>query len=141
MQRIVIDTNVIVSALIQRSYPYLIVNEAFSNKDIKICISEELLEEYVNVLNREKFKKFPDFEANAQALLVDIVNYALMYSPKTKINVISDKDDNKLLEVSEAANVHFLITGNHNDFTMKRYKTTKIVTPKEYWEEVVMKKK
>lgn len=141
MQKIVIDTNVIVSALIQRSYPYLIVNEAFSNKNIRICISEELLEEYVDVLNREKFKKFPDFEANTQALLVDIVNYALMYSPKTKINVISDKDDNKLLEVSEAANAHFLITGNHNDFTMKRYKTTKIVTPKEYWAEVVMKKK
>jgi putative PIN family toxin of toxin-antitoxin system len=139
MQKIVIDTNVIVSALIQRSYPYLILNEAFSNKNIKVCISEELLEEYIHVLNREKFKKFPDFEANAQFLLLDIANYSQIYAPNRKIDIISDKDDNKLLEIAEAAKAHFLITGNHNDFTMKQYKTTRIVTPKEYWEEVMMK--
>jgi uncharacterized protein len=52
MQRLVIDTNVFVSSLIQRGYPYLITRELFSNNDIQLCVSDEILEEYYDVLNR-----------------------------------------------------------------------------------------
>ena len=134
MQKVVIDTNVLVSSLIQRGYPYLIVNEIFDNRDIEMCISDELFEEYLNVLNRKKFSKFLDFEANARALLLDIETYAKSYSPTVKLDIISDKDDNKLLELAEASKADFLITGNHHDFTINQYKATKIVNPKEYWE-------
>lgn len=40
MQKIVIDTNVMVSSLIQKSYPYTIVNELFIDNKIKLCVSE-----------------------------------------------------------------------------------------------------
>ena len=43
MQKIVIDTNVLVSALIQRSYPYLIVSELFIESKIQLCVSDDLL--------------------------------------------------------------------------------------------------
>ena len=134
MQKIVIDTNVLVSSLIQRGYPHLIVNEVFDNRNIEMCISDELFEEYLNVLNRKKFSRFPDFEANAHALLLDIETYARSYLPTMKLDIISDKDDNKLLELAEASEADFLITGNHHDFTIDQYKTTKIVNPKKYWE-------
>jgi len=49
MQKIVIDTNVFVSALIQRGYPFYIINELFFENKIKLCISDELLEEYFEV--------------------------------------------------------------------------------------------
>jgi predicted nucleic acid-binding protein len=39
-----------------------------------------------------------------------------------------------ILELAEESNANFIITGNTNDFTMPEYKKTKIVTPKEYWE-------
>lgn len=61
MQRIVIDTNVIISSLIQKSYPYAILNELFIDDKIEMCVSEELLAEYYDVLKREKFAKFHDF--------------------------------------------------------------------------------
>ncbi len=70
----------------------------------------------------------------AQALLVDIEARAVKYYPTVKLNIISDLDDNKFLELAESCNAEFLITGNTNDFTMKVYKETKIVTPKQYWE-------
>jgi putative PIN family toxin of toxin-antitoxin system len=133
MQKIIIDTNVFVSSLIQRSYPYYIVSEVFSNRRIKLCISEELMEEYINVLNRDKFSKFQDFAANAKVLLKDIERIAAIFSPSTKFNIIKDVDDNKLLELSYCAKADFLITGNTNDFTMKEFKKTKIVSPAEYW--------
>jgi len=69
MQKIVVDTNVLVSALIQHSYPYYIVFEIFSNDDIQLYLSDELFAEYFNVLKRNKFAKYPDFIANSQALL------------------------------------------------------------------------
>jgi putative PIN family toxin of toxin-antitoxin system len=133
MQKIVVDTNVLVSALIQRSYPYHIVQELFSNDYIQLCLSDELFAEYYNVLNRKKFSKFPDFISNAQALLIDIEKRATKYYPTIRLKIISDSDDNKLLELAETCNANFLITGNTNDFTMNEYKGTKILCPKDYW--------
>ena len=45
MEKVVIDTNVIVSALIQRGYPNLIINELFIENRIQLCISEQLMAE------------------------------------------------------------------------------------------------
>ncbi len=134
MQKVIIDTNVLVSALLQRSYPYHIINALFFERKITACISVEVFDEYYEVLSRKKFAKYPDFISNAQAILVDIEKRATKFRPKSKINIISDQDDNKFLELAEESNADFLITGNTKDFTMEKYKTTKIVTPKEYWE-------
>lgn len=139
MQKIVIDTNVLVSALIQRSYPYHIVVEAFSNNKIQICLSDELFREYFNVLGRKKFSNYPDFFANAQALLIDTEKIATKYYPTVHLEIINDVDDNKLLELAETCHADFLITGNTNDFTLKEYKGTRIMTPKEYWTEYMTK--
>ena len=87
------------------------------------------------MLNRKKFAKFPDFISNAQTLLVDIEKKSVKYLPVTRIEIINDPDDNKLLELAEISNADFLITGNTNDFTIREYKGTKIVSPREYWTE------
>lgn len=125
MERLVIDTNVFVSSIIQYSYPYLIVRELFSNNDLKLCISNEILEEYYNVLNREKFSKFPDFVIKAQMLLAKIEIKAIKYSPTIRVSLIKDLSDNKFLELSETCNANFLITGNTNDFTIKNIRALK----------------
>lgn len=134
MQKIVIDTNVLVSALIQRGYPYLIVNALFIEQKIALCISDALTAEYYDVLNRKKFSKYPDFISKAEMLLADIATKAIWFYPKIKLQIINDIDDNKLLELAVESKAEFLITGNTNDFTMSKYKKTKIVTPKEYYE-------
>jgi len=134
MQKIIIDTNVFVSALIQRNYPYYIVDSLFSNQNIKLCISNEVLKEYQEVLNREKFSRFTDFFAQAQILLSEIERVSEKYYPQVKLDIIQDIDDNKFLELAETCKADFLITGNSNDFSMQAYKTTRIITPKDYWE-------
>jgi predicted nucleic acid-binding protein len=40
-----------------------------------------------------------------------------------------------ILELADECSADFIITGNTNDFTFSTYKRTKIVTPKEYWED------
>lgn len=134
MQKVVIDTNVIVSALIQKNYPFLIIDELFIEDKIHLCVSEDLMQEYFDVLSRPKFSNFPDFVAKAESLLIDIGQKAEIYNITIKLDIISDVDDNMILELAETCNADFVITGNTNDFTMSEYKNTKIVTPKEYWE-------
>jgi uncharacterized protein len=134
MQKIVIDTNVIVSSLIQKNYPYLIVNDLFIEDKFHLCVSDELLTEYYDVLSREKFAKFQGFFIKAESILADIESKALKFHPRIKLDLISDKDDNMILELADECEADFIITGNTNDFTFLTYKQTKIVTPKEYWE-------
>lgn len=134
MQKIVIDTNVIVSALIQRSFPYHIINELFIENKVQLCVSDGLLAEYFEVLARPKFSKFNDFSIRAEALLVEIETKAIKYAPTIKLDLISDADDNMILELADECLADFVITGNSTDFTFSIYKKTKIVSPKEYWD-------
>ncbi len=95
--RLILDTNVLVSALIQRNYPYFIVDRVLADDTLQLCLSEQLLAEYVEVLNREKFSRFPDFHFRAQTLLADLETRALKFSPTIRLNIISDPADNRLL--------------------------------------------
>jgi uncharacterized protein len=90
--------------------------------------------EYYAVLERSKFAKFQEFTAKARVVLANIEIKATLYEPKITLNLISDKDDNKILELADECAADFIITGNTNDFTFPLYKQTKIVTPKDYWE-------
>jgi hypothetical protein len=134
MQKVVIDTNVMVSALIQRSYPHRIIYELFVEGKFILCVSDKLLAEYYEVLSRPKFARFPDFFSRAESLLADIETRAQTFLPTSKVEIILDEADNMILELAEECSADLIITGNTNDFTMPHYKNTKIVTPKEYWD-------
>lgn len=130
----------VVSALIQRNYPYFIVyNYVFDNL-VEVCISKVLFEEYLEVLNRPKFRKYPDFTSKAELVLTQIEAKSLKFKPTQRVNIIQDDADNRLLELelelelALASKADFIITGNTNDFTMSHFQGTKIVSPKEYWD-------
>ena len=122
MQKIVIDTNVIVSALIQRGYPYLIVNELFIEQKFQLCVSDELMAEYYEVLARPRFSKFQDFFIRAEMVLAEIETKAVKYFPTITLELIKDDDDNMVLELADECEADFVITGNTNDFTFPTYK-------------------
>ena len=48
MKKIILDTNVIVSSLIQKNYPYLIVEDCIEGNSL-ICLSNPILKEYIEV--------------------------------------------------------------------------------------------
>ncbi|GAA4467091.1 hypothetical protein GCM10023093_22340 [Nemorincola caseinilytica] len=108
--------------------------DVYLGRKCQLCISEDLMAEYYTVLNCDKFSKFPDFKAKANSILVDIENNASFFYPKKKVKIIKDASDNMLLELALECKADILISGNTNDLTFTRYKRTKIVTPREYWE-------
>lgn len=134
MQKVIIDTNVLISALIQRNYPNFILYNYVLDNAVEICISDELFKEYFDVLNRPKFNKYPDFISKAEFVLTQIESKATKFYPSKRLDVISDNPDNRLLELAVESKADFIITGNTTDFTMTEFQGTKIVTPKEYWD-------
>jgi len=134
MQKVIIDTNVLVSALIQQSYPNFILNYCVFENLVEVCIPDALFEEYLEVINRPKFNRYPDFLKKAEFVLSQIESLATKYSPTERFEIIDDKNDNRLLELASESKADFIITGNTNDFTMRNFKLTRVVSPKEYWE-------
>jgi putative PIN family toxin of toxin-antitoxin system len=134
MQKIILDTNVIVSALIQKSYPHYIVFDYVLNEQLQLCLSEALLNEYRDVLSRPKFSQIINFVNNAEIVLNRFIKIALFYEPTIHLDIIKDKSDNKLLELADECNADFLVTGNSSDFTFTQYKRTQILSPRNYWE-------
>jgi len=130
MQKIIIDTNVIVSSLIQKGYPYRIIFDLLIEDKISLCISPPLMVEYCAALERSKFAQFQGFTAKARVVLANIEMKAIRYKPRITLDLISDKDDNKILELADECGADFIITGNTNDFTFPLYKQTKTNKPK-----------
>ncbi len=134
MQKIIIDTNVLISALIQKNYPNFILYYYVLDNQVDVCISDELFQEYIEVLNRPKFSKYPDFLIKAEYVLAQLETKAKKFTPTNRLDLIKDNPDNRLLELAVESRADFIITGNINDFTMNEFQGTKIVTPKEYWD-------
>jgi len=134
MQKIILDTNVIVSALISNSIPTKILYELVLNKLIKPCLSKEIFAEYIEVLERDKFSKFHSFKSKANLVLIQLREISEFYETDRKIEILTDISDNKFLELASISSADYLITGNTLDFTITEFEYTKILTPRQYWE-------
>ena len=133
MQKLILDTNIIVSALISNSFPTQILYELVLTKAVETCLSDEIFAEYIEVLAREKFDKFVNFKSKAEVVLNKLRETGRYYTPDRRIEILSDLSDNKFLEVAAASSADYLITGNKLDFTITEFEYTRIVSPKEYW--------
>lgn len=133
MQKVIIDTNVIVSALISKGIPSKILTELVFERKIELQLSEEIFSEYVGVLMRPKFIRIPSFQLNAEIVISRIEELAKRTQPTEKLDIITDKNDNRFLELALATHADYLITGNINDFTMDRIGKTMVLTPSAYW--------
>ncbi len=135
---VVIDTNVLIASIIgQSGYPQRIFDELVLTGEVKICLSQAVLEEYKEVTEREKFKKYPNFVAKAQGLIVALQKIAVFVEPTETIQVLPDEDDDKFLELAVAAQASYIVTGNTKDFPMSEFRGIKICTPKAFYEDWV----
>lgn len=134
MQKLILDTNVIISALISNSIPTKILYELVLTQKVRPCLSDEIFTEYVEVINREKFTKYANFKAKADIVLNRLREISKFYKTDRKIEVLTDTSDNKFLELASVSSADYLITGNTLDFQISEFEYTRILTPREYWD-------
>ena len=129
IQNVVIDTNVIVSAFLSSHddvATVLVLNKLYKN-EIRLYYSKEILAEYKDVLNREKFK-FDKREINR------FINYVLekgiVIEPEKINEELIDKKDLPFYEIvmDNSIKESKLITGNIKHFPVKSF----IMTPTEF---------
>jgi uncharacterized protein len=130
MIRVVLDTNVIVSALLTPQGAEAEVLLLALNGAVSLGVSDSLVSEYEEVLARPKFKRPADVVAG---LLADIRTVGHVVRPKHTLAVIPHESDNRFLECAEAFKAHFLITGNTRHFP-REWKATRIVNAREFIE-------
>jgi len=106
---IVLDTNVLVSALWSaNSKPAAIVNAVLACR-FTACYDYRILDEYTKVLHRPKFK-FNDWEINS--LLDHIIKNGISVIPEPLPNIsFTDESDKKFVEVSKFCDA-YVVTGN-----------------------------
>ncbi len=128
--RVVLDTNVVVSAhLNSDGYEKSVLDLALSGK-LRMFVSTAILREYESVLRRPKFRLKPSEVSRSLRLFRAA---AKVVSPYNQLKVARDAGDNRFLECAEAAKADYLITGNQRHFP-KQWRQTLIVNARELLE-------
>lgn len=125
VSRIIIDTNLWISFLITKDFAKL--DEIIFSRHGILVFSEELLDEFLEVARRPKFRRF--FSASdIEEILETIDEYADFVKVKTKIEVCRDTKDNFLLSLSVDGNADILLTGDKDLLDLINFGETKIMT-------------
>jgi putative PIN family toxin of toxin-antitoxin system len=131
MIKLVLDTNVLVSALLKPHSPPALVVSLVLQGTCKLCLSDAIFTEYQGVLARDKFKQLKP--ANVNHLLSLLKQHALWVEPSALANnLVNDEADKMFLECAQAAAADFIITGNKKHFPADSFRGTKIVNPREF---------
>jgi putative PIN family toxin of toxin-antitoxin system len=126
--RLVIDTNVLVSAAIKPAGLQRTVLLIAITKPARFYVSAPILEEYREVLGRPELRIRKGLRSQ---LLQLIRNRSHLVAPVRRLEITPDPDDNLFLECADAARADYLVTGNQKHFP-KFWKATKVITPREF---------
>jgi putative PIN family toxin of toxin-antitoxin system len=126
--RLVLDTNIIVSAALRPDGLQRTVLLLAMTRPARLFVSPPILSEYRMVLSRPELKIRKGLR---QQFFQRIKDNSRLVSPPRQIRVTRDPDDNIFLECADAARADFLVTGNLRHFP-RFWKQTKIVTSREF---------
>lgn len=126
--RLVIDTNVVVSAALKPDGLQRTVFLLASTKPARWYVSGPIMEEYSIVLARPELKIRKSLRLQFIQL---ITNHTYSVTPSRLHQVTTDPDDNIFLECADAARADYLVTGNQRHFP-KFWKKTKVIDSREF---------
>lgn len=125
----VVDTNVLVSATLFGGNPEKILDLAEAAK-IEILISEEILEEFTEVLQ----EKFGFSSSMAELAASGIREISTLIIPIQRLSVIKEKEaDNRVLECAVEGKAQYIVTGDTKHLQpLKEYRGIKILPPTQF---------
>jgi uncharacterized protein len=126
--RLVIDTNILVSAVLKPDGLQRTVVLLAITKPAALYVSPDILAEYREVLSRSNLKIRKGVR---QQFLQLIRNRSRSITPARPLGVTEDPDDNIFLECADAARADYLVTGNARH-SPKFWKKTKVITSREF---------
>lgn len=134
MIKAVLDTNILVSALIMKSgKPARIFAQ---HRRFRILLSEDILKEARAVLHYPRIrKKYPLTEEAITLFLDSLRGYGEMITPGHVENIIqNDPPDNPVLAGAIDGQADYLVSGNLHFLDLKQYGGVRMITPAQFLE-------
>jgi len=130
MIRVVLDTNIVVSAMLRTAgLPYSVLSLGLARR-LRMCVSEPVLAEYEEVLRRPRFGITDERIAEVMG---GIRASSLLVQPAAAVTAARDPDDNIFLECAQTAEARYLITGNIADYP-DTWAGTRVLTVRLFFE-------
>lgn len=132
MQRVVLDTNVIVSGTLSQHGPPARILDAWREGRFSLVTSKAILDEIKRVLNDQHLRKAYPHLTNAHiGKLINLLNAQGILVPGIIVLdvVEGDADDNKFIEAAVEGNAQLIVSGDTHLTTVRKYRGIRIVTP------------
>lgn len=129
VSRIIIDTNLWVSFLITKDFTKL--DEIIFSKQGILVFSQELLDEFIEVARRPKFRRFFS-DSDIEEMLETIEEYADFVKVQTPVKVCRDPKDNFLLSLAVDGSADILLTGDKDLLDLTKFGETTISTISDF---------
>lgn len=126
--KIVLDTNMIISAILFGGNPKKVFNLCLEDDNIKGCICPELLAELLSKLKYKFELKDAEIEI-IKHMLTSRFEYILVFK---KSDICRDEKDNIILDLADCSRADYLITGDADLLVLKKVKVTRIMTPADF---------
>lgn len=128
--RVVLDTKVFISSFLGTGTPRKII-DFWKEGKITICLSKEIVDEYVEVLERLGLSGEKEVEEFLQLFARNFHSLFTAKTPNLEI-VKNGPDDNKFFECAVALKAQFIISGDKAVLKIKNYMGIKILSPKQF---------
>lgn len=127
---IVLDTNVVVSGLINRGgNPGKVLALALAGA-VKVCVSPRILEEYRDVLGRSRFR-FDQFLVKDILAKLDRDGVHVRGEDSVALG-LPDVDDEPFLAAALKLSADYLVTGNLSDYPPELRRGCRVISPTEF---------
>lgn len=136
---VVLDTNVLVSALItpKGSFPHQIYQK-FKEQEFILLTSAPILSEIEDVINRPHLVKNYSLTINQRRKIIkELMALSFVVSETQELKVvINDPDDDKFISCAVVGEADYLVSGDNHLLNLKQYQNIKIVSPRQFLEEL-----
>ena len=136
MIKVIVDTNVLISAAVTGRNPEAVILFLISNSDFEWIVSTAILAEYKAVLSRRKLKLSPEMQ---QRWLTTIEAFTRVVDVDVSVEFPRDPKDAKFLECAIVSNADYFITGDR-DFNESTLLTTQIISVAQFQATIIQRK-
>ena len=126
--RIVIDTNVIASAVFFGGQPYRLLH-CIMEGQVDVVASEEIVDEYEEIVLRLK-QKYPSIRTRIP--LSDILARFEIIRVNSDIHVSRDPDDDKFISCAVDGKCIYIVSGDSDLLSLKHYSEIEIITVADF---------
>lgn len=134
MIRAVLDTNTIVSAIINTDKSVSQeIYQSSKEKRFLLVISPSILAEVEDVIHRTRIMRFHKYPVQElQRIVKELTNVSLIVLGKIGIEVVRDPDDNKIISAALEGKADYIVSRDRDLLDLKEYQGIKIITPEKF---------